>query len=140
VWFVRTPWDADRDERHPVGARNGATPGLRIEPDEGALRRRHVLAVDAPVARSTHDDGDLFLAGRGLVVLAALGVWRELEPVDAERLDTERTTHEPDGACGPGRVDIGDVSDGESHEANSTDRREAAELTGAEAESPAALV
>jgi hypothetical protein len=34
-------------------------------------------------------------------VLAPLGVRRDLEPVDPERLDTEHPAHETHGASGP---------------------------------------
>jgi hypothetical protein len=44
-----------------------------------------------------------------LVVLAPLGVRRDLEPVDPERLDPEHPTHEADCTSRPGRLDLVDV-------------------------------
>ena len=44
-----------------------------------------------------------------LVVLVALRVRRELEPVDPERLDAELAADEAHGAARPGRLDLVDV-------------------------------
>ena len=106
---------ADRDERHSIGAGDGAARRLRIEADERPLAHRDVLAVDAPVAGAAHDDADLFLARAALVVLEALGVRRKLEPVDAERLAAELAAHEPDAAARPRGVDLVDVYNAVAH-------------------------
>src|SRR5262249_6914505 len=53
--------------------------------------------------------------GRRLVVLATGRVRRQLEPVDAERLDTERAPDEPHCAAGSARLDVVDVYDRVAH-------------------------
>src|SRR5207237_9326709 len=80
---------ADRDHRHPVRAGDGHASRLGIEAEERPDLRRHLLALDAIHTRPADDHVDLLLAARGLVVLAALHVRRDLEPVDADGLAAE---------------------------------------------------
>src|SRR5947209_8735915 len=108
---------ADADEREAVGARVRTAGGLRVEPDEGAVPDRNVLSVDRPVAAAGDHDGDLFLAGGGLVVLLAGRVGRQVEAVDSERLDAQLPAHEARGAAGAARLDVIDVAEGGGHAA-----------------------
>src|SRR5215471_11768463 len=103
---------ADPDERHPLGPCDGAPRRLGVEADERALADGDLLAVDPVDARAADDDVDLLLAARRLVVLAALRVRRQLEPVDPERLHSELPAHEADGASRAGRLELGDVENG----------------------------
>src|SRR5689334_10292619 len=76
--------NADRDEGHPVRAGERTAGGLGIEADEAPGPDGNLGAVDPPVSAAANDQRDLLLARAGLVVLAALRVGRQVEPVDAE--------------------------------------------------------
>src|SRR5438477_597111 len=80
---------------------DGTAHGDRIEADERALPHRHGRAVDLPVAVSGDDHRHLLLSGAGLVVLPPTHAGRQIESVDAERLDTQRAAHETYGAARP---------------------------------------
>src|SRR5688500_1354373 len=94
-WLERSPWliaparSPDGQQRHPVRAGHWTACRLRVEPEEVSLAHGHLGAVDAVVAGPADHDGDLLLPGRALVVHAPLGVRRQLDPVDAERLDAQ---------------------------------------------------
>jgi hypothetical protein len=116
VGLVAASRCADADEGHPVRAGNGLTGGLRVEAEEGADPRRHLLAFHAPDARARNDEVDLLMAGPGLVVLVPGRVRRDLEPVDPERLEAELATDETDSAARPGGLDLLDVDDAVPHQ------------------------
>src|SRR5207248_5677257 len=92
---------ADGDHRHALGPGYRDASRLRVEAEEHPLVRGHVLALDPVDARSPDDDVDLLLAAGGLVVLPALRVRRDLEPVDPERLTAEPPPDEANRAAGP---------------------------------------
>jgi hypothetical protein len=66
----------DRDEGQATGPGDGAPDASRVEAEEGADRGADLLALDPPLARTTHDDGHLLLPGTRLVMLDAFGTRR----------------------------------------------------------------
>src|SRR5262249_61840564 len=98
----------DRDHREPVWPGNRLPRGLRVEAENGAGCERDFVVLDPVDARATSDDVHLFLPGFALVVLAALRVRGQLEPVDAEGPDAELAAHEAHRAAGAGRLDLVD--------------------------------
>src|SRR5205807_2438725 len=66
-------------------------------------------------AAAADDHIDLFLAGAPLVVLDALPVRRELEPVHPERLDTELAAQKLHAAAGPGALHLVDLQHRVAH-------------------------
>src|SRR6188508_398116 len=107
---------ADGDHRHPVWPRDRDAGRPGIEPEEGPDLDRDLLAVDPVSPRAGDDDVDLLLARLELVVLAPLGVRRDLEPVDPEGLDAENAAHEAHGPSRPRRLDLVDVDHRVAHQ------------------------
>ena len=93
----------------PVGAGDRLARRPRVEPHERADLNRDLLTVDAVDPAAADDHVHFFLLRLALVVLAARRVRRELEPVDAERLDAENPPHEMHGAARPRAFDVVDV-------------------------------
>src|SRR5581483_5135180 len=106
---------ADRDEGHTSRSRNWAAHGSRVEANERAFLHLHVLAVDTPRTRAPDDDGHLLLPRVHLVVLVALGIRRQVEPVDPERPNAELSADEPNDAVAAGRLDLVDPNDAVTH-------------------------
>src|SRR6185312_6819929 len=113
--LVASPPRADGDHRHPVGPgdRHPGRPG--IEAEERSHPDRDLHALDPVDARAADDDVDLLLLRLGLVVLETLGVRRELEPVDPERLDAELAAHEAHGAARAGALELVHTHDRIAH-------------------------
>ena len=99
----------------PSGPPTGHLVVPGVEADERAFAHGDLLAVDAEDPGAADDDGHLLLAGRPLVVLAALRAGSELEPVDSERLDSERPAYEAHRATRAGAVQVVYRDDGVAH-------------------------
>src|SRR3954470_17708409 len=115
----------DRDHRQALGAGDGLARGSGVEAEDHRRAHRHLLAIDPVDAAAADHHVHLFLLRVRLVVLDPFGVRRQLEPVDAERLDPELTTEELYRAAGADALDVSDVHDGIAHCATLNNERRA---------------
>src|SRR5262249_50034918 len=113
--LVASPARADGDQCHAVRPCDRLTRGARIETEERAHGDPHLRVLDAVDAGPADADVHLFLPGLGLVVSETLGVRRQVEPVDAERLDAELAADEVHRAAGARAFDVFDVNDRVTH-------------------------
>src|SRR5262249_12651715 len=107
--LVATASGAHRD--HDETVRAGLRPALRlgIEAEHVAFADGDLFAVDHVLARATDDHVDLLLTALPLVMMDAVGVRRQFDPVDPERLQVELSADEPDHATRSSRLDLVEI-------------------------------
>src|SRR5439155_22594405 len=118
--FVAPAAGADRHEGEAVRSGDRAAGLLGIEAEKRPGTDRHLLTADAPGPRPADDDGNLLLVRADLVVLMSDASRRQLEPVDAERLNAELAPHEADGAAGSCSFELVRVDDAVPHSREAT--------------------
>lgn len=114
--FVATPTRSDRDHRHPLRAGYRLAHRFGIEPQERPDAERNFFSVHAVHTTTANNHVDFFLAGLGLVMLAAWCPSWDFKPVDPESLRTEHAANKADCPARTRWLDVFDPRDREAHE------------------------